>query len=374
MNETVQNNGENPVRVMLVDDSIVIRGHISRLLKTDPAIAVVGSASNGKSAVDQIPTLCPDIVVLDIEMPVMDGLTAIPLILKIDPDIRIIVCSALSAKGADTTIRAMRAGATDFILKPSAIADGQGKDNFRDELLEKIHALFKGRTPRRITPPRPGVAAAPAPAVKAPSAVTLRPAPPPTFAPKILAVGSSTGGPNALADFLSGLKTASVPVVITQHMPKTFTQILAEQLTKTTGMHCVEGQQGMILSPGHVYIAPGGLHMLFEETPAGTAITLSDGPPENFCIPAVDPMLRSLISIYGGRILTVILTGMGADGLEGSRKVVAAGGFVGAQDEASSVVWGMPGAVAKAGLCSAVQPVSGLVGWVSQYTNHGVRR
>ena len=369
MNETVQNRGDDPIRVMLVDDSIVIRGHISRILKTDPTIAVVGSASNGQSAVDQIPTLRPDIVVLDIEMPVMDGLTAIPLILKIDPDIRIIVCSALSAKGADTTIRAMRAGATDFILKPSAISEGQGKDSFREELLEKIHVLFPRR---KVAASRPGVLAASAP--KAPAAVTLRPAPPPTFAPKILAVGSSTGGPNALTDFLSGLKVSSVPVVITQHMPKTFTQILAEQLTKTTGMKCVEGQQGMVLSPGNVYIAPGGSHMLVEETPAGTAITLSDGPPENFCIPAVDPMLRSLVAIYGGRILTVILTGMGADGLEGSRKVIAAGGFVGAQDEASSVVWGMPGAVAKAGLCSTVQPVPGLVGWVSQYTSHGVRR
>ncbi len=360
------------IRVMQVDDSAVVRGLIAKVLETDPAIEIVGVAINGEMAVGNIKRLDPDVVLLDIEMPVMDGITALPLLLKECPDARVLMCSTLSERGADISIKAMTLGAADCILKPSSGAALMNGEDFQGELLRLIHALGEAarRKKNAASMPAPAATVAKAPAGFAPAGVppadahkfSLRPGAP--AVPKIFAIGSSTGGPNALMAVLKDLKGLPVPIVITQHMPKTFTAILAKHIEQQCGIPCVEGAEGMALEAGKAYVAPGGLHMLIRGDATKPVIHLDDGAPENFCKPAVDPMLRSLIPIYGNRVLTMILTGMGSDGALGGGEIVKAGGRVIAQDEATSVVWGMPGAAAMAGICTAVLPLDGLSFWV----------
>ncbi len=335
------------VRVMLCDDSIVIRGAIARMIEADPQVRVVARASNGQQAIDGIARQARagtpiDVVVLDIEMPVMDGITALPQILAADPGIRVLMASTLTTRGADIALRALRLGAADYVAKPGAaqIAD----DSFRIDLLAKIKGLA------RVRRHRPGAMAMPG------TPVALRPLP--VRAPQLLAVGSSTGGPQALFTLMQGLgRKVPVPVVLTQHMPATFTPILAEHLNRIEGVTCTEVCDGEALEPGRAYLARGDRHFLVEGTPGALRARLSDAPPENFCRPSVDPMLRSAAGAVAGRVLVVMLTGMGHDGLAGARQVVAGGGGVVAQDEATSVVWGMPGAVAQAGLCCQVLPL-----------------
>ncbi|HEY1095909.1 MAG TPA: chemotaxis response regulator protein-glutamate methylesterase [Alphaproteobacteria bacterium] len=339
-----------PVRVMIVDDSAIIRTIIEKFLKGDTQIEVVGFAGNGQDALTIIENCQPDVIILDIEMPVMDGLTALPLLLKKKRDVKIVICSTLSQRGAEISLKALSLGAADYILKPTGAGNIQQSTDFQNNLRHIIHSL--GR--RRVivhTPAQP---------------VTLRKAPLGVFTPDILAIGSSTGGPNALIEFFKALKSAPIPVVITQHMPKTFTTVLAGYIEQNTGFICHEGQHNMLLQPGHIYLAPGGYHMRFKRTEQGVAVQLDEGPMENFCRPAVDPMLRSLADIYGRNILTVILTGMGNDGLQGCQTIVKSGGCVIAQDEPTSIVWGMPGAVAKDGLCTLIQPISKLAEFVTQ--------
>ncbi len=246
-------------------------------------------------------------------------------------------------------MRALSLGAAECILKPGGEAIVSAVD-FQENLVRTIRSLALGI--------KKNVAAAPA---QPPIAVRSVPG---VFSPKILAIGSSTGGPKALMEVLTGLKNLPVPIVITQHMPKTFTAILAQHITQHCGLPCSEGVEGEVIKPGFAYIAPGGHHMTFQKSGDSASIHLNEGPPENFCRPSVNPMLRSLIPIYGNKILTVILTGMGNDGSQVCADVVKQGGQVIAQDEATSVVWGMPGAVANAGLCSAVLPISEISGWV----------
>lgn len=347
---------------MVVDDSAVIRGLTKRVLNEDPAIEVVSSLSNGKLAVDKI-TLDPvDVVVLDIEMPVMDGLTALPLLLKAQPNVRIVMSSALTQRNAEISIKALRAGAADYIPKPSAIA-GMSSTDFKRELITKVKSLGHARA-TVATKTRPVAASAPA----APAAMPLQK--PSLMRPKLLAVGSSTGGPQALFAFIEKLDLAiNVPVVITQHMPPTFTRILAEHITKSTDWPCHEGVPGEPLTAGVIYLAPGDYHMVIEMKDDTPCIALNQESPENFCRPSVDPMLRSAIETFGGRVITTILTGMGSDGMKGCQALVESGGTVVAQDEASSVVWGMPGAVARAGLCSAILPLD----QISEYVNKRFR-
>lgn len=347
MLESASENKKTPLRVMIVDDSAIIRSIIEKILKSDPDIFICGFASNGLQAVQSMGVCNPDIIVLDIEMPVMDGITAIPLLLEKKKDVRIIMCSTLSERGASVSIEALSLGATDYILKPSGAASIQGTQSFHVDLLQKIKLMGKSLIKLNIQP----------------SALSVKPAINKAI-PKIIAIGSSTGGPQALEILLKDLQDIPVPIVITQHMPKTFTRILAEHLTKTTGMKCVEGQKGMTLSPGKVYIAPGGYHMLFTKVYSGTGIVLDDGPMENYCKPAVNPMMRSLIDIYGSGILMAVLTGMGEDGLEGAQLLSRHNGHIIAQDAASSVVWGMPGAVAQANLCDAVMPLKDMAAYI----------
>jgi two-component system chemotaxis response regulator CheB len=329
-------------RVMVCDDSLVIRGAISRILEADPAIRVVAKVANGKIAVEEIRRASVDVVVLDIEMPVMDGLTALPLLLQADPRVRVIMASTLTTRGADIALRALRLGAADYVPKPSTIGI-KGNEAFSQELVAKVKGLARLRTGAAAATPGSG-------------AIKTRPAP--KLPPRLLAIGSSTGGPQALFTLFQGLGTGlRVPVVVTQHMPPTFTPILAEHITRLGQTPCTEARDGEPLLPGHAYLAPGDRHLLVEGTRTGLRGRLTMDPPENFCRPAVDPMLRSAADACEGRVLITILTGMGHDGLAGTRRIVEAGGCAVGQDEATSVVWGMPGAVAQAGLCHAVLPL-----------------
>jgi two-component system chemotaxis response regulator CheB len=329
-------------RVMICDDSVVIRGAIARILEEDPEIRVVAKVANGRAAIEEIRRTPVDVVVLDIEMPIMDGMAALPLLLKADPGVRVIMASTLTTRGADIAMRALRLGAADYVPKPSSIGT-QNDDGFRRELLGKVKGLARQRRPS-------GQPARPRPVL------TLRPAPP--VAARLLAIGSSTGGPQALFALVQGLgKGLGVPVVITQHMPATFTPILAEHITRLGFMPCTEARDSEVLVAGRIYLAPGDRHLLVEGSRSGLRARLTIDPPENFCRPSVDPMLRSAAVACEGRVLVAILTGMGHDGLEGTRRVIEAGGCAVGQDEASSVVWGMPGAVAQAGLCHAVLPL-----------------
>jgi two-component system chemotaxis response regulator CheB len=340
-------------RVMVVDDSAVVRGFIVRILESDPSIEVLATCSNGQTAVNQAARIRPDIVILDIEMPVMDGLTALPKILAADPGTRIIMASTLTQKNAEISLEALARGATDYIPKPSA-SQLNGSDNFKRDLLGKIAAL--GR--------RAGVSAQPDIFAKA-SAKPVEPA----FGlrnatlrdPGILAIGSSTGGPQALLALVKALPAEiNVPIVIAQHMPATFTTVLAQHLGRASGRPSSEAANGEALAPGRIYLAPGDFHFEIAREGLHLKARLSKTPPENFCRPSVNPLFRSVAQAFGAQSVSVTLTGMGSDGLEGARAIAYAGGAVIAQDEATSVVWGMPGAIANAGLCSAVLPLSAI--------------
>lgn len=331
-------------RVMICDDSALIRAAIANILAADPAILVVARVANGAAAIEQLATCQVDVVVLDIEMPVMDGMTALPLLLRASPGIGIIMASTLTTRGAEIAMRALRLGAADYVPKPSATAVA-GDRRFGDELIAKVRGLarLRHRPEGRATP--------------APPAAQLRPAP--RLSPRLLAIGSSTGGPNALFALIESLRGMAIPVpiVLTQHMPASFTPILAQHLDRLGVLPCAEAADGMSLAAGSLVLAPGDRHMLVHRTERGFAIRLSQSPPENFCRPSVDPMLRSACDAADGRVLVAMLTGMGQDGLLGTRKIIEAGGALIAQDEATSVVWGMPGAVVRAGLAHAILPL-----------------
>jgi len=344
---------------MIVDDSAVIRGLIARVLEGEPDIDVAVTVSDGRQAIAALSRHAVDVIVLDIEMPEMDGLTAIPLILEKAPGVKIVMASTLTLKNADVTLKALAAGAADYIPKPTSSRDMMGPAAFNRELVEKVRSL--GAVARQGRPAQPAArtltaiplhrvapAAPPVPTLRAPSLV----------APQAIAIGSSTGGPQALYEVLKHLAPApGLPILLTQHMPPTFTTMLATHITRICGVPAVEAADGMPVESGRVHIAPGNFHMTIARTKAAPVIRLNQEPPENYCRPSVDPMLCSMVDLYGPAIFSVILTGMGHDGLRGCRAVVEAGGTVIAQDQATSVVWGMPGAVSNAGLCSAILPI-----------------
>ena len=360
------------IRVMLVDDSAVVRGLVTRILEEDPGIAVVASVGNGQMALSALDRQDVDVIVLDIEMPIMDGMTALPKLLAADPGVRIIMQSTLTLKGADISMRALEMGAADYIPKPTATRELAGGMDFKTELLSKVKALGQARRRDPSRKARPGVSTAPRPAAPAPRPSTLHPAGPPQLrthtpeVPDVIAIGSSTGGPQALFNLLGTMRAGTVkqPILITQHMPATFPTILAAHISRVSGWDAKEGVDGEVIKSGRVYIAPGDFHMLVEVKGADKIIRLNKNPPENFCRPAVDPMLRSITAAYGKRVLVAILTGMGSDGAKGGQVVVQGGGTVIAQDEATSVVWGMPGAAANAGICSAILPLPDIAPWM----------
>lgn len=359
---------EDFVSVVLVDDSSVLRGILRRILEADPEIKVVASVQNGELAISAAESKKPDIMILDVEMPVMDGLTALPGVLKASPSTKVIMCSGLTERGASVTLKAMQLGAVECIVKPGSALDKGPGSAFEKNLIALIKSL-KGARPHRAK------SAATSPLMRRTEAPKDPAADAPVFTlrddtrayrgkPRILAIGSSTGGPHALFTVLKELKGLDIPIVITQHMPETFTKTLTEHIHMQTGTPSHEAEDLMLVEKGHIYIARGGKHMLFELHGEDLRIRLGNGPPENFCKPAVDPMLRSLVDIYGQKILCAILTGMGADGMLGARMLVEKGGRVIAQDKETSVVWGMPGAVATNGLCSAVLPLAEIGPWL----------
>ncbi len=375
----------DPIKVMVVDDAVVIRGLLTRWLGEDKAIDVVASHRNGKLAVDDILKSNPDVVVLDIEMPEMDGMTALPQMLAKKRDLIVIMASTLTRRNAEISIKALSLGAADYVPKPESTSEVTTSIDFRRELIEKVKAL--GAKAKRFRAPAramraettAGRAASPATRVRGRPATDTRTAfraapekpaaggpservarkPYSSARPRILAIGSSTGGPQALQEAMKQIGAAmnDVPVVITQHMPPTFTAILAEHIGKAALRPAKEGEDGEVLKPGNIYVAPGGKHMILEKDGAGVKVCLTDGPPVNFCKPAVDPLFESVAKIYGSASLGVILTGMGHDGAEGVKAIAGAGGSVITQDEATSVVWGMPGAAANTGMCSDILPL-----------------
>ena len=351
------------IRVMVVDDSAVIRGLIARVLEGEPDIEVAVTVSDGRQAVAALARHPVDVIVLDIEMPQMDGLTAIPLLLAQAPHVKIVMASTLTLKNADITLKALAAGAADYVPKPTSSRDMMGPAAFNRELLEKVRSLGAiSRHARRGEAPARGLTAVPLhrpTTVHAPQAVavpSLRA--PSTVAPQVIAIGSSTGGPQALYEVLKHIGPGSnLPIFLTQHMPPTFTTMLATHISRLCGITAVEAEDGMPAQRGRVHIAPGNFHMTVTQSKTAPIIRLNQEAPQNYCRPSVDPMLSSLVSLYGSAVFVAILTGMGQDGLKGCREVIAAGGTVIAQDQATSVVWGMPGAVANAGLCSAILPI-----------------
>lgn len=356
-------------KVVLVDDSAVIRSFTQRMLEDDPEIDVVASLYNGEVAVNFLSKHKDiDVVILDIEMPVMTGMEALPLMLKAIPNLKVIMFSTLTTQNAQISIEALNKGAVDYVTKPSTNRDLISKDQFKHELLEKVKTFGKIKRSFSAFGARGAVLPSPddtisrltvkspvsVPSVYKQKEVKLRDNI--IISPDVIAIGSSTGGPQALSEIFALLKGAPVnrPIFITQHMPVTFTKILAGHLAKISGLNIDEAKDGEIVRAGRIYIAPGGIHMTVQKNGADKVIRLVDAPPENFCKPAVDPMLRSISEIYGGKVIVFILTGMGMDGCKGSKIIVDRGGVIYAQNEESSVVWGMPGAVATSGLCAKI--------------------
>lgn len=397
-----------PIRILVVDDSAVIRGIYSRSIEKEPDLELIASVGDGLQAIEAVKKHHPEVVILDIEMPRMDGMTALPKMLEADPKIQVIMASTLTLENAAISMKALEIGAKEYVSKPTSASKIITADTFRHELLDKVRALGlerrrrhgapAGSSPaggtasstgtaapgkafaaeRKTTPARPAARSTPAferrPAVEPKSQAAMgrsgpltRPADKPvvtrtmpagTFVPDVVAIGSSTGGPQALFKVLEKLPVFNKPVLITQHMPPTFTTILAEHISRVSGWTCTEGKDGEAIKPSQIYLAPGDHHMLVAVRGGQKILKITQDPPENFCRPAVDPMLRSIVDAYGKKVLAIILTGMGQDGKRGCEKVADAGGMVVAQDQPTSVVWGMPGAVAQAGLAHHILPIT----------------
>lgn len=346
------------IRVMLVDDSGVSRALMAQWLHDDPRIKVVATATNGADAITLAAAHEIDVVVLDVEMPGIDGISALPRIIAAAPLAKILMASTLTTRHARITFDALQLGATDAIAKPQAGWASAHGPEFRGEFVRKVLALGE------LAPLRPGAAAQirkRSAASPAELPVTIIRAMPSNARPQVIAIGASTGGPNALFELIEALpKPIRVPIIVTQHMPPTFTAILAEHIGRRSGLPSCEGTDRMLVESGNVYVAPGGRHMEVMRTAGQIRLRVTDAPPENFCRPSVNPMLRSAAEVWGPGTLGIILTGMGTDGLEGAREVVAVGGTMLAQDQASSVVWGMPGAIVKSGLAAETLPIAGL--------------
>jgi two-component system chemotaxis response regulator CheB len=344
--------------VLVVDDAVVVRRLVTDVLAADPEIEVAGAAANGRIALAKLGQLAPDLVVLDVEMPELDGLGTLRELRKTWPRLPVVMFSTLTERGAAVTLEALALGASDYVTKPANVGSVvAAQQRVREELVPRIKALCRRGAAAGLAPGAPPAAPArpPAPRPAGPAAGPV--------SIDVVAIGVSTGGPNALAAVVPALAASlPVPVVIVQHMPPVFTRLLAERLTAGGGMPVQEGALGVPLQPGHAYLAPGDWHMVVRRAGGVPVLGLHQGPPENSCRPAVDVLFRSVVETYGGRALGVILTGMGRDGLRGVEALREAGGLVFAQDEATSVVWGMPGFVVEAGLADRVLPLDRVAG------------
>jgi len=331
-----------PVRVLIVDDSVVVRKLLCEALASCPEVEVAGTASNGNIALAKIPQVSPDVITLDVEMPGLDGIQTLAEIRKLYPKLPVIMFSTLTERGAAITLEALSLGASDYVTKPSNSETlASAMEQVRRELTAKIVSLASRRTP----------AGSPAPV-----ATTKRKLGGQKI--DILAIGVSTGGPNALAEVIPRLpEDFPVPVVVVQHMPPLFTRLLAERLNSRSPLSVQEAEAGRVLEPGQVWIARGDYHMAVGRRGTGVILNLNQDPPENSCRPAVDVLFRSVAQTYGANVLGVVMTGMGSDGARGAAHIREAGGEILVQDEASSVVWGMPGAVVSAGAADQICPL-----------------
>lgn len=348
------------IRVVVIDDSVVVRRAVATVLEEAGDIEVAATASDGAIGLRRIAEVGPDVVTLDVEMPGMDGLETLARIRKAWPALPVVMFSTLTDRGAAATLDALALGAVDYATKPSGATTREAAAaQVEANLLPLVRTWGRHRAPS--DGPRLRVRAG-----EHPPGQTYRLAPPATKDTRLVVVGVSTGGPDALATVVPGLPDAlAVPVVVVQHMPPVFTAMLAQRLDRLTSLPVVEASGGEIAEPGHVYLAPGGRHLEVRRAGEGLRLALSDAPPENSCRPAVDVLFRTAASATDGHLLGVVLTGMGHDGLEGSRQIRQAGGAVIAQDEASAVVWGMPGHVARDGLASRVLPLEAIAGAVA---------
>jgi two-component system chemotaxis response regulator CheB len=344
------------LRVLIVDDSVVIRRIVSDIVSGDPDLEVAGVAANGRIALDKIPQTNPDVITLDVEMPEMDGLQALKELRRSYPRLPVIMFSTQTERGATATIDALSLGASDYVTKPANVGKvGEGIARVRDDLIPKIKALCGRAVTIAATP-----SVSPVGRALTQTKLSIRTR---TRGVEIVAIGASTGGPNALADLVPGLPPDfPVPVLVVQHMPPVFTKLLADRLASKSALPVVEGKAGDELRPGKIWIAPGNYHMGVEKIAGSARIRLNQDPPENSCRPAVDVLFRAVTEVYGAATLGVVLTGMGQDGLRGCEHIREAGGRVLVQDEASSVVWGMPGFVARAGLADKKLPLQQIAG------------
>jgi two-component system, chemotaxis family, protein-glutamate methylesterase/glutaminase len=348
-----------PLRVMIVDDAVVVRGLMARWFQEAGGIEVASTHRNGAEAVAAIGTVRPDVVVLDIEMPDMDGITALPLLLQKVPGTVVIVASTLTRRNAEISLRCLSLGAIDYIAKPSTNRDVTFSTDFRREVVEKVKTLGLRRLARTAPESRRTPLSAPG-ALPQAASFPLRPFV--KVRPNVLLVGASTGGPNAVTELLKLARPAlhRMPILIAQHMPVAFTAMFADHLRRNLCLDAAEAQHGEPLEKGCIYVAPGGKHMRVQRLSGGIRAVVEETPAVNFCRPSVDVMFQSGAQAYGAGALGVMLTGMGSDGLRGATAIVEAGGNLLAQDEASSVVWGMPGSVARRGLCAGVDSVPNL--------------
>ncbi len=360
-----------PLRVLVADDSVLFRRILTEALSTLPDVTVVGSVPNGKLAVRRVGELKPDLLTLDMEMPEMDGLAVLDALRQAGEDTMVIVVSALTHRGGRLTMKALEKGAQDFITKPDTAGVEQSRAAILKELAPRLRALAHRRDIRKILrqAPKPGVSEASAPkAATARAAGTQSPEPiarpAPLLKPEMVLIGVSTGGPNALAQILPEIPaTLGVPVLVVQHMPPIFTQSLAESLSAKCALQVCEASHGDRAEANTVYIAPGGKQMRLVAGPGGRKIIeITDDPPENNCKPAVDYLFRSVANNFPGRAMAVILTGMGSDGTLGLRLLKRRGCYIVAQDEATSVVFGMPKAAIDAGVVDAVLPMEAIAG------------
>ena len=408
------------IRVMVVDDSAVIRGMLTRIIESESDLQVVSSASDGAMALTVLRARPVDVLVLDLEMPNMDGLTALPKLKATQPSVKIIIVSSLTRENAEIAMKAMRLGAEDYLSKPNTTSEMTSITVFRRDVVNKIRALggkalqidqltlendsdsgARKTDPLKSTllslkplaqneklataPPSPTSIRATSAAPPVAPAPILRPAGtkkdaapikllpiPSYFDPAAIAIGSSTGGPQALFTLLADWPAKlQQPIFITQHMPPTFTTILGEHISRISKRKAAEAQEGEIVKPNRIYIAPGDFHLSIEEVGKDKILRVRQTPPENFCRPSVDPMFSSLSKVYQKNILAIMLTGMGRDGLAGTQAIIDTGGIAIAQDEASSVVWGMPGTIANAGLCSAVVSLPEMAGFLGKLLLRG---
>lgn len=361
------------IRVLVVDDVATVRRLVVDALSIDAEIQVVGMAANGREALERIPVVRPDLIILDYEMPEMDGMETLIEVKKSYPSIRVVIFSSHTRHGAKLTLDALWHGADDYVPKSPADNQTAAIQLIRTQLVPKIKGLC--RRPEVAEPAAP----APSPSARAPMQEEVpraarRPGITPTRA-EIVAIGASTGGPRALARLLQGLPgDFPVPIVIVQHMPPIFTRLLAERLGTQTTLRCAEAIEGAALGPGAVWVAPGDHHMTLERERGEIRIRLTNDPPVHSCRPAVDPLFYSVADAYGAGALGVILTGMGHDGYKGCERIRDAGGAVLAQDEASSVVWGMPGIVARAKIADRVVPLDEMAAEIAHRASAGVRR